>query len=295
MATNQGFKSFVPRPDRIEAKFLYWWLRANRTHLEALGNGATFKELSKAAISRVEIRLPRLREQRRIAEVLDRAEALRWQRRGTLAQADNLTQSLFMELLRRAGTNVRTISLENAMEAIIDYRGKSPHKAATGVPLITARVIKGGELLEPNEFIDEKDYESWMRRGFPEEGDVVFTTEAPLGEVAQLDERRVALAQRLVVLRGKPSVLNNAFLKHVLTAPEVKSQINARATGSTVRGIRQSELRKVMLPAPPIQLQREFARRVSAVEKLKAIFRASLTELDDLFASLQHRAFRGEL
>ena len=134
-----------------------------------------------------------------------------------------------------------------------------------------------------------------MRRGFQNQGDVLFTTEAPLGEVAQLDGRKVALAQRLLVLRGKPSLLDNTFLKHALTAQEVTKQIDARATGSTVRGIRQRELRKVMIPVPPIALQRDFARRVTAVEKLKAAHRASLAELNALFAMLQHRAFRGEL
>lgn len=181
------------------------------------------------------------------------------------------------------------------MEAIIDYRGKSPTKTESGVPLVTARVVKGGELLEPNEFIADEDYNVWMRRGFPKAGDVLFTTEAPLGEVAQLDGRKVALAQRLLVLRGKPSLLNNNFLMHALTAQAVRDQINARATGSTVRGIRQRELRKVMLPVPPIPLQREFGRRVTAVEALKTAQRASLAELDALFATLQHRAFRSEM
>jgi type I restriction enzyme S subunit len=234
-------------------------------------------------------------EQRRIADVLDRAEALRAKRRATLSQLDTLTQSIFLDLLREAGQSVATVSIEDGMEAIIDYRGKSPTKTAVGVPLITARVVKSGELLEPNEFIAEEDYDAWMRRGIPNPGDVLFTTEAPLGEVAQLDGRKVALAQRLLVLRGKPLLLDNTFLKHALTAQEVKKQINARATGSTVRGIRQRELRKVMIPVPPFPVQRDFARRVAAVEKLKAAHRVSLAELNALFAMLQDRAFRGEL
>jgi type I restriction enzyme S subunit len=239
--------------------------------------------------------VPSLPEQRRIAEVLNRADALRAKRRVALVQLDTLTQSIFLDLLREAGQSVATVSIEDGMEVIIDYRGKSPTKTAVGVPLVTARVVKGGELLEPNEFIAEEDYDSWMRRGIPNPGDVLFTTEAPLGEVAQLDGRKVALAQRLLVLRGKPSLLNNTFLKHALTAQEVKRQIDARATGSTVRGIRQRELRKVMIPVPPLPVQRDFARRVAAVEKLKAAHRVSLAELNALFAMLQDRAFRGEL
>src|ERR1039458_4814948 len=90
----------------------------------------------------------------------------------------------------------RTMTLESAMEAIIDYRGKSPQKTSSGIALITARVVKGGRILPPDEFIAPEDYDEWMRRGLPLPGDVLITTEAPLGEVAQIDHRKVALAQR---------------------------------------------------------------------------------------------------
>src|SRR5690606_13060361 len=103
----------------------------------------------------------------------------------------------------------------NAMESIIDYRGKTPKKTDSGIPLITAKIVKNGRILEPNEFISPQDYESWMRRGLPKPGDVVITTEAPMGEVAQLDERKVALAQRLITLRGKKGMLHNNFLRFV--------------------------------------------------------------------------------
>ena len=81
MATNQGFKSFIPKPDQLHAPYLYWWLRTNRPYLESLGNGATFKEVSKAIVAGVTILVPPLSEQRRIAGIPDRAEALRAKRR----------------------------------------------------------------------------------------------------------------------------------------------------------------------------------------------------------------------
>ncbi len=282
---------------RIERRFLFHFLRqpAMVDYANSQTVGINLPRLSPSILAKFKIPMPPLAEQQRIAEVLDCAEALRAKRRATLAQLETLTRSLFLNLLRTAGRDVSTVSIEEGMEVIIDYRGKSPRKTECGVPLITARVVKGGELLEPNEFIAEEDYGIWMRRGFPRSGDVLFTTEAPLGEVAQLDGRKVALAQRLLVLRGKASLLDNTFLMHALTAQMVRAQINARATGSTVRGIRQREFRKVMLPTPPLPLQREFALRVGAVDKLKTAQRASLAELDALFASLQHRAFRGQL
>lgn len=158
------------------------------------------------------------------------------------------------------------ISIEDAMDAIIDYRGKTPTKTSSGVPLVTAKIVKGGRIDTPTEFIAEADFESWMRRGMPKAGDIVITTEAPLGEVAQLDDRRIALAQRLICLRGKPGLLDNDFLKFLLMSSEVQARITARASGTTVVGIRQSELRRVLLPLPPIEEQRNIAAVLGSLD-----------------------------
>ena len=99
MATNQGFKSFIPKPEQADASFLYHWLRANRPFLESLGNGATFKEVSKAVVSRIEIRLPSVGEQRRLADLLDKADAIRCKRKDGIALAERLLRSLFLRCL----------------------------------------------------------------------------------------------------------------------------------------------------------------------------------------------------
>lgn len=157
-------------------------------------------------------------------------------------------------------------ALADCMAAIIDYRGKTPRKTATGVPLITAKIVKGGRIESPNEFVDPDEYEDWMRRGLPQMGDVVLTTEAPLGEVAQLQEARVALAQRLILLRGKPGVLDNTYLKFLMMSANVQSQLQGRASGTTVLGIKQSELRKVVLSLPPVEEQRIIAGVLGALD-----------------------------
>jgi len=156
--------------------------------------------------------------------------------------------------------------LEDCMSAVIDYRGKTPKKRSSGIPLITAKVVKGGRIGTPTEFISVADYDLWMRRGIPKPGDVVLTTEAPLGEVAQLGPERVALAQRLITLRGKPDVLDNTFLKFLLQSPPIQDQLRARASGTTVSGIKQSELRKVLLRLPPIADQRAIGQILGALD-----------------------------
>ncbi|MBN1322412.1 MAG: restriction endonuclease subunit S [Methanotrichaceae archaeon] len=152
------------------------------------------------------------------------------------------------------------------MEALIDYRGKTPKKTSFGIPLITAKIVKDGRIETPNEFISFEDYEPWMRRGIPKAGDVVITTEAPLGEVAQLGAGRLALAQRLIALRAKASILDNGFLKYLMQSEDVQDQLRARSSGTTVLGIKQSELRKVLLTLPPLPEQRAIARILGALD-----------------------------
>jgi type I restriction enzyme S subunit len=152
------------------------------------------------------------------------------------------------------------------MSSIIDYRGKTPKKASFGVPLVTAKIVKQGRILDFQEYIPLENYDSWMRRGLPQSGDVVMTTEAPLGEIAQLDNRKVALAQRLVTLRGKPELLDNTFLKFLMMSVIVQGQLRGRATGTTVQGIKQSELRKIRLILPPLDEQLAIARILGALD-----------------------------
>jgi type I restriction enzyme S subunit len=139
-------------------------------------------------------------------------------------------------------------------------------KTNFGIPLITAKIVKSGRTEKPEEFISEEDYIEWMQRGYPEKGDIVFTTEAPLGEVAQLKSEKVALAQRIITLRGKRDRLNNNYLLYALQSDYVRDQILSRATGTTVIGIKQTELRKVILPLPPLPEQRAIAEILSSLD-----------------------------
>ena len=145
--------------------------------------------------------------------------------------------------------------LIDVLDKLIDYRGKTPKKTTSGVPLITAKIIKNGRIEKPTEFISVDDYDSWMVRGLPKVGDVVLTTEAPLGEVAQLDDKNIALAQRVVTLRGKTGVLDNTYLKYYFMSNVGQQRIKARETGTTVTGIKQSELREVIVDVPPYEIQ----------------------------------------
>ncbi len=165
------------------------------------------------------------------------------------------------------GSDWTELPLEEAMDAIIDYRGKTPRKTESGIPLITAKIVKNGRINPTQEYIAEADYDSWMKRGIPQKGDIVLTTEAPLGEVAQLNGDKIALAQRIITLRGKSGLLESDFLKYLLQSNDVQHQLDGRASGTTVSGIKQSELRQIILRFPPLPEQKAIAHILGSLDE----------------------------
>lgn len=172
----------------------------------------------------------------------------------------------------------KTYKLGDVIDKFIDYRGKTPPKTDSGIPLITAKVVKDGRILEPTEFIAEDYYTQWMTRGYPEINDVVLTTEAPLGEVALLRDNKVALAQRIITLRGKKELCDNVFLKYYLQSNIGQATLQARAQGSTVEGIKSAELREVEVSLPPLPEQKSIASVLSSLDdKIDLLHRQNKT------------------
>ena len=168
--------------------------------------------------------------------------------------------------------------LEDIIDEFIDYRGKTPQKKESGIPLITAKIVKNGRILEPNEFIDPDDYDSWMTRGLPEVDDIVLTTEAPLGEVALIKNKKVALAQRIITLRGKKHLVYNPFLKYYFQSNIGQYELQSRASGTTVFGIKAEVLRKVPVFLPSISEQKNIASvLLSLDDKIDLLHRQNKT------------------
>lgn len=138
-----------------------------------------------------------------------------------------------------------------------DYRGKTPEKVKDGVFLVTARNIKSGYIDYDlsQEFVLQDEYEQIMSRGKPVIGDLLFTTEAPLGEVANIDREDIALAQRVIKFRGEPDKLNNYFAKYWMMSVGFQSDLMSLATGSTAKGIKASKLFALRCVIPPLDEQ----------------------------------------
>jgi type I restriction enzyme S subunit len=300
-----GFCVLRASESKLDGSYLFHWVKSPAFVADMVNQatGASYPAVSDRIIFDSRIPLPPLTEQRRIAEVLDRAEALRAKRRAALAQLDSLTQSLFLDLFGESVSNSKDWSkatLGEVADMVTGYPFRSEEYDTSGD---SVRLCRGANILPGR--VDWNDLARWPKSKATgldefslEAGDVVVAMDRPwisegfkIARV-QPEDCPALLVQRVARLRGRNKTLNE-FLFYLLNQPAFTR--HCRPTETTIPHISPKDIRSFAFPLPPLVLQREFARRVAAVEKLKAAQRAALADLDALFASLQHRAFRGEL
>ncbi len=267
-----------------------------------LAAGATVKNLNIDLVSGVEVNFPPLEDQRRIAAILDQAETLRTQRRQALAHLATLTQSLFLDMFGDPVVNPKGWSFVALDQLIregdtINYGVIQPGEALDeGVPL-----VRVGDVVDMNfdpgtlKRIDptiEAAYKRSRLRG----DEILVTCVGSIGVVALVDSSMKGFNIARAVSRIPASEkVDRVFLASYLQTEYVQRYFTSelRTVSQPTLNIKQICETKVM--QPPLPLQQTFATRIQAIEALKATHRIALAQLDALFASLQQRAFAGEL
>jgi type I restriction enzyme S subunit len=276
----------VATPSRqVETRWLGELLRA--MNLNQYSISAAQPGLAVETLNALQVPLPSGLEQRAIASFLDREtakidalveeqklliELLKEKRQAVISHA--VTEGLDPNApMRRSGlvwpyeipSHWQVLPLARVVRQFVDYRGATPIKTEQGVPLITATQVKNGRIdhsLDPV-FISEEEYAERMTRGFPEKGDVILTTEAPLGEAAQIEDEKVAPGQRLILLKVQQSHITNEFLLMHFRSDFGKHQLLSRGTGSTAVGIRADRLKASLVLVPPLEEQVEIVESIN--------------------------------
>lgn len=253
-----------------------------RDALMTVTGGSHMRNVSQASLRELPLTYPPLPEQRKIAAILTSVDDAIEGTQAVIEQLGVVKKAMMAELLTRGipgrhtkfkMTEIGEVPeswdvgpIERWLNNIIDYRGKSPPKTDSGVPLITAKNVRDGYInQEPREYIACEAYNDWMTRGIPENGDVLFTSEAPLGKAAPVPSSRIALGQRLLTLCPNRESLEPTFLLWLLLSPAFQTVLNAKATGSTVQGIKQSVFRRLPIVVPPIDEQLNIGRVIQSV------------------------------
>ncbi|MDB5863479.1 MAG: hypothetical protein JWO70_1285 [Betaproteobacteria bacterium] len=241
--------------------------------------------------------LPPVVEQRRIAAILDKADALRVKRLAALAQLDGLTQSIFLDMFGDPVINARKWPQQLFSEVGTLDRGASKHRPRNAPELLGGPypLVQTGEIANCNGYI--REYRStYSEIGLRQSkiwpaGTLCITIAANIAKTGLLTFD-ACFPDSIVGFRAEdPATVE--FVRNWLSF--LQKSLEDAAPESAQKNINLALLRNLLVPLPPIEVQHEFASRVDAVERLKTAHRASLRELDTLFVSLQHRAFRGEL
>jgi len=196
----------------------------------------------------------------------------------------------------------KILDIDKATSLIIDHRGKTPKKLGaewvdSGITALSAKHIKDGCIVnrEQLRFVDVKLYAKWMKEEL-EEGDILLTSEGPMGEMYYLAfDEKYCLSQRLYALRANTDLVTSAFLYFWLLSPIAKAEMYGRATGTTVVGIRQSELRKVRVLTPSKPICELFDQKVKAILKQIALNNKNSLDLAQIRDILLPKLLSGEM
>lgn len=307
LATNQQINSVEFNPALIWPKFGFYACQQLKSKLVTMAPATTVPIVSKSKFEKLEIPVPPLVDQRRIAAILDQADMLRTKRREALAQLDSLTQSIFIEMF--GVVKIKGWPLVNIAEVAHSSKGAirtgpfgsqllhsefvDEGVAVLGIDNVVGNEFRWGE----RRFISKAKYLE-LKRYTVQPDDILITIMGTCGRCAVVPES-IPLAINTKHLccisldqkKCLPSFLHAYFLMH----PAARNYLEQTAKGAIMAGLNMGIIKDMPLSLPPLGLQREFATCRDILEKLKLAHRESLVELDALFASLQHRVFRGEL
>ena len=288
-----GVKVLRPR-EGVDAKYLYHYLRS--ISIIAAGYDRHFKYLK-----RVSVAFPELPEQRRIAEVLDRAETLRAQRRQALAQIDALAESIFLDMFGDFESNahgwpVKTLDEVNDTVRPIGYGILMPGPdQPDGIPYVRVVDMKNGEINVSGVRRTTPEINQQYRRSTLRAGDLLISIRGHVGRMARVPSELDAANITQDSARIAPAGVDSTYLLAALRSDASQRWMQRRTRGVAVQGLNIGDLRLLPVPLPPLKLQEQFSERIGVLNGMRQFGRVQALQLDALFASLQHRAFRGEL
>jgi type I restriction enzyme S subunit len=300
---NQRVCKVTARAGILDEGFLFHLLPKELKKIEDATAFVTVKHLSVKGIRDIDVALPPLPEQRRIAAILDQADALRAKRREALAQLDSLTQSIFIEMFGDPVTNSKRLPTKflNQIAKFENGDRSSNYPSGDdikdhGVLFLSTKNITDGRLdLTKSVYITEEKFKS-LSRGKAVSNDLIITLRGTLGSCCIFDTvHKTAFINAQMMIVRPLRECDSMYLHALLTSKQAQERFDHIGRGAAVPQLTAAQMASLEIPVPPLAEQQEFARRMKALDELKDKQEIALTELDTLFASIQNRAFRGDL
>ena len=276
MYCNQGFKNLICS-DKIINKYLYWFLKRNTHFLNSLGRGATFKEISKAIVSEIELNVPEIEQQKKVVEILEKVSGIIARRKKELSALDDLIKARFVEMFGDPATNPMRWS-ETTIGDECFYIKDGPHKSLPdigkengGHPFISVRNIVNGYIdFSTARYISDEDYANAIKKCHPEKGDMLYSKGGTTGIAKLIDiDEEFANWVHVAVLKFDKSKLNGIFFENMLNGDYCFEQSQRLTKGIANRDLVLSAMAQIKMYRPPMESQKQFADFVKQVDKSK--------------------------
>ena len=303
MFTNEAIASLIPLNNNIDIKFLYWALQ----HIDLMANtdrAAMGQTLNKAKLKEIKIPLPPLSEQKRIAHVLDKADELRQKRQQSIEKLDELLQATFIDMFGDPLTNQKNweiSKLVNEIELIqIGPFGTQLHQedyVENSIPLINPSHIRNGKILPDNKLTVSEEKYHQLPQYHMKTNDVIVGRRGEMGRCAVVTERENGYfcGTGSLFLRMNEKNLNATFLSFILSSNSIKKLLENSSQGVTMANLNKKIVSEIPLIMPNIDLQSKFGEFVDSINLQKQRLKVQSKQQENLFQSLQQRAFNGEL
>ena len=305
LMVSTGFIVLRPKRTIIDNNFLNHTLISPffQRKKDKLCSGSTQKAINNGNFKKLKIPLPPLDQQKKIAAILDAADAYRQKTKALIEKYDELTQSLFLDMFGDTWLNPNEYKLQKLSELvnegkIITYGiVQAGDHVEDGIPYIRTGDIKNGKINTQGLLRTSQEIANSYMRSKCSAGDIIMSIRATVGTIAFLpDEMDGAnLTQGTARISTDDKLANPLFLYHCIKSRGIQLRIDQQTKGATFREITLTRLRNIEIPLPNLDLQNQFAERVQAIEAQKAKAQASLAQAEDLFNSLLQKAFKGEL
>jgi len=298
MFTNEAIAALpILNTRQLIPEYLFWALKSVEL-ADSSDRAAMGATLNKAKLLGISIPLPSLAEQRRIADILDKADSLRAKRRHAARRLKGIEQSLFLEAFGDPLTpDAKTVAFKSIARRIT-YGFTSPMKHLdAGIPIITAKNVKDGAIdFSIAHFADETEFQALTRKSKPVRGDILITKDGTIGRCAVVEtESLFCINQSVALVQPEHDRVMPEYVVAYLATDRVQRVLNGMGKGNALAHLQITELAELPMPLPPRDAQQLFVQRVRAARSVMQNYAGCSNDLDALFASLQHRAFRGEL
>ena len=285
---------------RIDRDYLFHVLRRQSfvDEVSSLCTGANLPRISPKVLAGVKIPVPPIAEQRRIAAILDKADALRAKRREAITKLDQLLQSVFVDMFGDPVVSPRAavVPLSEICAKITDGTHQSPEWTSIGVPFLFQSNVKPGDInFDTKKYISLSEHTALTARNPIEYGDVLYTIVGSYGNAAMVRTRGKFCFQRHIAqLKPNAGVLPE-YLEAMMNQPSVKRQADERVTGIAQKTLILKELRGLKVLSPSIDEQKKFCAISDHLRRVKDRVRDQSLVLETMFASLQYSAFGGKV